>query len=754
MRWPRRIAVALAAAVAVAAAAGWIALRASLPTLGGELAVAGVDAEIAIRRDAYGIPHIDAGSERDAWFGLGFVHGQDRLSQIAFMRLAGRGELASVLGAGFVGSDRYFRTLGFGRVSARNVDAVPADSRRLLEAYAAGVTAAIDATRWLPPELLALGHRPAPWTPADSVLAVKLMALRLSGNAMEELLRAEMKRALPSAVFATAWPGSGSAPVPPDAAAYRGTGAAMPAPAPRDTGSNNWVVGPARSKTGAPILANDPHLALTAPATWYLAHLSAPGFDVAGATVPGIPAIVVGRTRDAAWGVTNTGPDVQDVFVVDEADVTGRSRERIAVRGRDPVAHDIRTTPFGPVVSDLARFAGERLLALSWTALEADDATVDAGFRLARARSVEALFEALERFSAPMQNFVLADAAGNIGFVAAGRVPVRRDHDGWLPTVAADGNGEWIGRLPYDVLPRLYNPPGGAIFTANQDIRPPGYGPFIGRDWAEDYRARRIAGQLAGRERHGVADFAALQTDEISLMALEFLPLMLPAVADSPHHARLAAWDGRMAADRPEPLIFHAWYRALAQGLIARNLPAFRDRYRGRRPAMVRRVLGEDPSWCGADGCDAVIARALDEALAWLSAAYGSDPGAWRWGDAHKAVSRHALTDAIPVVRDLFAIERPHGGGPYTVMQGNTRIDDAHAPFAEIHGASVRIIVDLADADGMRAIVHAGQSGHPLSPHYADMADLWAEGGYLTLPMTPAAVAAATRHTLRLVPRG
>ena len=732
VRLLRRAALVLLALAVLLAGAGWLAMRASLPQLEGAVRAPGLEAGLVIRRDAWGVPHIEAQSEADAWFGLGFVHGQDRLAQLEFSRLAGRGELASVLGARMAGTDRYFRTLGLHRAAERKAGALPEDARRLAAAYAAGIDAAAAALSLMPPELLVLGRRPPPWTVADSILTVGLMALRLSGNAADEALRARMKAALPAETFAAAWPGAGEPPA----------------------GSNNWAVAPERSETGAPILANDPHLGLTAPGAWYLAHLRAPGLDVLGASIPGIPAIVVGRNRTAAWGVTNTGPDTQDLFAVTEADITARRTETIAVRGGEAETLAVRETRFGPVVSDLPAFAGPRALALAWTALDADDPTLAAGFGIARAATVEALFAALETYRAPMQNFALADAEGHIGFVAAGRVPIRRGHDGRLPTAAASGMGDWIGSVPYGALPRVADPPEGFVVTANQDVTPPGYRYLIARDWPEDYRARRIAEVLASRPRHGVADFAALQTDDLSLMAREFLPLMLPAVAGSPHAGRLAAWDGRMDADRAEPLLFQAWYRAFAQGLFRRNLAPFHELYGGRRPATVRRVLTEDPSWCGPpeDACAAALARALDEAAAWIAERHGADPERWRWGDAHKAAARHLLTDSIPLLRALFAVEREHGGGPYTVMQANTPIGDRRAPFRETHGAGLRAIFDLSGPDTTQAIVFPGQSGHPLSPHYADQADAWAAGQYLTLPMTPEAIAASAPRTLRLTP--
>jgi len=775
MKWLRRT-VAVLAILAVAIVAGaWLWLRASLPILDGEIVVAGADGTVEILRDDHGIPHIYAGSDGDAYFGLGFVHAQDRLWQMELTRRAGAGRLAELFGARALPHDRYFRTLDLAGIAERNLANVTDDARALTEAYAAGVNAALASWdgSW-PIEIALFGSAPELWSPIHSILAIKMMAVQLSRNASEEALRWALSERLTRDQLETLWPDNSDAGPRPDGHATldselaRRVLAALPPPAPSHVGSNNWVVAGHRSESGNPILANDPHLGLTVPAPWYLVHLSAPDLDVIGGTIPGIPAVVVGRNHTTAWGVTNTGPDVQDLFFVTNDDVIDERTVEIAVKGDDSVTHTVRRTRYGPIVSDAGlpydEIAGPdgRGLALSWTALADDDISISAGFGLAQAPSVDGMFEAARAFHGPQQNFAAADSDGHIGFLSAGRVPVRRNHDGWLPTDAATGDGDWIGFIPFEDLPRAVDPESGMLLTANQRVTPPGYDHFITRGWDIGYRAQRIADMLNASERHNVVEFQAMQTDTLSLMAREFLPILL-AVEPADAHAStlrdmLSNWDGEMAVDRPEPLVFQAWYRELVRIVLQDELGADFRRYFGRRPATLRRILNGEPEWCdnqkteAQETCDEQIAVALAKASNWLTETYGDNPVDWRWGDAHKAVSRHSIFSSIPVVKSLFEIVREHGGGPYTVMQANTRIANDSDPFRESHGASLRTIFDLNDADSTRAIIHTGQSGHVLSPHYADLADMWAAGDYLTLPMTRTAVDAATLHRLTLIP--
>ena len=776
MKWLRRsLATLLILVVAIIGGALFIA-RSSLPQLDGTITVRDSSGEIEILRDSNGVPHIFAGDESGAYFGLGFVHAQDRLWQMELARRAGAGRLSEVFGERALRHDRYFRTLGFTNVARMNLTHLKPDNQILTEAYAAGVNQAM--ATWggaWPIEMKLFGVTPEPWQPTDSILAVKMMAVQLAWNAREEALRWKLRATLTEQQIDTLFPiNPGEGPRPDERAALDPSLAdlalaVLPRAPPAHVGSNNWVVAGKHSLSGLPLVANDPHLGLRAPAPWYLAHLSAPGFDVVGATIPGIPAVIIGRNQTTAWGVTNTGPDVQDLFVVTADDVIETRLEVIRLEGGDSVEQLVRTTAHGPIVTDaglpMSRMPvpDGKTLALAWTALADDDVTIEAGFALAKATNAAAVIDGLRSFHGPQMNFVVGDTEDSIAFVAAGRVPLRRDHDGWEPSDSATGKGDWIGHIRFDDLPTIRDPASGQLITANNRITPDAYPYMIAKSWPISYRARRIATMLAARDKHDIADFQAMQTDILSLMALEFLPHLLAVTPSSDRtkllHGLVAEWDGMMTVDAAAPLIFQAWYRALARRIFEDELGDTFDEYYGRRPAAMRRILTTETAWCDdirtdqSESCKDQIAAALTEADTWLSEHHGDDPSAWRWGDAHHAVSRNPVLSSLPVIGPWFTVEREHGGGPYTVMQANTRIGNDEAPFSETHGASLRTIFDLSDLDSSRAIIHTGQSGHPLSPHYDDLAPPWAAGDYLPLPISRDAVEATAAHRLTLVPQ-
>ena len=787
MKWVLRILIGLVVVVSGAAGGGYYWLRGSLPVLDGTVRVAGPTATVEVLRDGNGVPHILAASAADAYFGLGFVHAQDRLWQMELTRRAGAGRTAEIFGARALATDKYMRTLGLHIAAQRSLAHFPPETLALLDAYTAGVNAIIESGMTpLAPEFVFFQHRPEPWTPADSVLAVKMMALQLSGNAHGELLRSKLLESLTPAQVAALWPPypgereaamAPATPVAPEV--IEAALDVVPPGPPAGVGSNNWVVGGELSETGKPLLANDPHLGLTAPAAWYLAHLHAPGLNVAGATLPGVPVMVVGRNATLAWGVTNTGSDVQDLFVerLDPQDPEryqtpdGPARfayrdEVLKVKGGEAVRLRVRATRHGPVISDVSPRHGESLtegevLALAWTALADDDTTLHAGFGLTTAKDWNGAVTALRDFLAPQQNFVAADANGAIGMIAPGRVPVRRAGDGWLPAAGWTGESDWIGFVPYDALPRQDDPASRRIVTANQKIVPDDYPYFLTRDWAAPYRARRIEALLAGVARHSVAGFKAIQTDVTSLMAREFLPLLMAPETlgrATAVRARLKGWDGAMRRDGVEPLIFHAWYRALTRRVYGDELGADFPRAWSRRPVFMRRALTESVQWCDdiatarTENCAVQITAALDSAIAWLDDKYGDDPDDWLWGRAHPAHSRHRVFSNVAVAGWLFDIKLAHGGGPYTVMQANTVIGDEAAPFAETHGASLRAIFDLADGDATQVMISTGQSGNRLSPHYGDLAEPWRDGRYIALPLSEAGARAIAVHRLVLTP--
>ena len=658
--------------------------------------------------------------------------------------------------------------------------------RALLEAYANGVNAAIARFgRVLPPEFLLLRHRPEPWQPADSLRLAKLMAFDLSTNWREELLHARLALKLRPDQLADLWPDAPAA-GPVTLAGLAGLSldslaAVLPEPPPPGIGSNVWVAAGTRTASGLPLLANDPHLALQLPGHWYLAHLEAPDLAVIGATLPGLPFIVLGRNRDLAWGFTNTGSDTQDLFIerVDPNDPTRyltpdgsapftSHAETILVRGAAPVHLEVRETRHGPVISDLvpgaSAVAGSgEVLALAWTQLQDDlpDTTLASGFALGRASDAQGFLAAAELYRGAQQNMAFAVRDGTIGMISPGLVPIRRQGDGRLPVPGWTGAFDWVGMIPAHELPRAVDPPSGLLVNANNRLVGADYPHLLTAEWEGPYRAQRIEALLAEPGALDPDRFADIQLDVMSGLAADFLPY-LPAPesvapASRPALAALAAWGGVARADRPEPLLFAAWYRELGNAIAADELGAAWAEYRNRAPFLVR-VLSRSQGWCdrrgagAADSCKEVAAQALETALAALSARYGSDWRSWRWGDAHPALLAHRPFEQVPLLRDWFSRLVPVGGDGTTVNVASPGLARPDVPFAAFHAAGFRAIYDLAAPDRSRWVVATGQSGHPLSPYYVDQAQLWREGRYLTMSMAIPDAARAAVGTLRLHP--
>jgi penicillin amidase len=747
------------ATLVVAAIGGFVYLRQSLPAWEGETRAAGLAARVEILRDRFGVPHIFAQSERDAYFALGFVHAQDRLWQMEMNRRVGAGRLAEALGERALEADRFLRTLGVRRAAQANLAHLDEHTHQQLDAYAAGVNAFLATKPVLPPEFLITRVTPEAWSPADSLTWLKMMAWDLGGNWRNELLRMRLAKTLPlSRIQEFLPPYPGDAPLPirdlrelyqdkqPPRVAETGT-------APISGASNSWVV--AKGASGKPLLASDPHLGLTVPPVWYLAHLEAPGLSVIGATLPGVPGVLMGRNAHIAWGATNTGPDVQDLYL-EKIDTLGHYltpegsrpfevlKEQIHVKDGATQALEVRISRHGPVISDVSSRASEATprgyaLALRWTALAEDDRTMRSALEIAKAGSWREFEAALQDLHSPQQTVTYADAEGNIGFIAAGRVPVRKaanDLKGLAPAPGWDARYDWAGYIPFAELPRAFNPPGGALVSANHKIVPPGYKHHITVEWQPPYRARRIAELLAREPRHTVATFARIQADSVSLAVRELLPLMLRArpATDEAREAMalLAAWDGSMAAGRPEPLIVTAWWRELARAVYADELGAAFLGSWAPRPVFLRNVLAEQSHWCGGS-CEPLLAESLEKALLDLKKRYGPDIRRWTWGEAHPAKHRHRPFSSVPWLAPFFEIAVPSAGDAYTVNVGRSDFADEAAPYASRHAASYRAIYDLADPQGSLFIHSGGQSGNPLSPHYRAFAEPWARGEYVPM---------------------
>jgi penicillin amidase len=768
MRWLRWILLIVIVVPLTLGAAAYLWLRTSLPQTAGTITLAGPSAEIRVTRDGDGVPHIAAANDRDAAFALGFLHAGDRLFQMDMMRRLGAGRLSEILGEATFVTDRTMRTLGLYRAADRQFAELSAPLQGALEAYAAGVNAYLAQGGTLPPEYALLRVVPEQWRPADSLVWGKYMALLLSGNYRRELVHARIATHVTTEQLAQLYPDyPAEAPVTLAtlAALYRALPldrilASLPDAVGPTYASNNWVVDGKHSISGKPLLANDPHLPFATPDIWYLARIDTPELHLAGATSPGAPFVVIGHNQRIGWGFTSTESDVEDLFIErpDPADPSrylapGGSlpfetrQEAINVRGSGAVTITIRTTRHGPVISDSGGPASAApngdVLALQATFLAGEDRTPEGLWGISRAKDWQTFNAALENVAAPQQNIVYADTDGNIGFAAPARVPIRGKGDGWMPVPGWSGEYDWTGFVPFAELPRAFNPPSGRFVSANNKIVPDDYRYFLGRDWDLPSRAARIDALLDATPRQSPDSSAAIQADTLSLGAQELLPLMTAIAPENEREtaalAMLKGWDGRMDADQVAPLIFTAWLRDLNRILFAERLGnAFAD-YWDLHPNVIAGILTQHPEWCsdparpGIANCPARLAEALRNALDQLAAAYGSDMARWRWGRPHMAAFPHPFFARIPVLDGLFLVAVPADGGADTVNRGGISIQNSDRPYRDRHGAGLRMILDFADLDSSRFIVVPGQSGNPLSHHYADLLEPWRRFSWLRL---------------------
>jgi penicillin amidase len=787
----------------LALAAGGVAalLWVSLPPREGSFALPGLSTPVEVVEDAYGIPRITAANEQDAAQALGWLHARDRLFQMELMRRNASGRLAEIAGPAALRLDRFSRTLGLQQRADADYAALPEDTRAVLDAYAVGVNAWIDAKgRLAAPEFMALGV-PEPWQPADSLLWAKTMGLWLSGNWRTELDRARLAATLPPERLGELWPTDESAGRPeglaslPAAESLARLARAIPqfpqdAPLPASA-SNAWAVAPARSVTGGALLASDPHLGFQAPILWYLARIELraaegrPARFLAGATSPGVPFTVIGRNDRLAWGFTTTHSDTQDLFIERLAGPDGYEtpegprpftlrEEVIKVRGQAPQVLRVRETRHGPVISDLEEGAAATgtVLSISMANLAPEDSSAAGLLALNRAGTLQEARAAAARITSPPQNLMVADAAGGIGMYLTGRSPRRRAGDGNLPAPGWDGSHDWLGWLDFDSLPHRENPAGGILVNANNRVQPAGAEPYLGSDWFGDWRFRRIQDLLAQRPQQAVQDLATIQRDTTSLFAREILPVLraLPRPAGPAGAARdlLLGWDGEMATDRPQPLIFNAWWPRVAQralaagGVPAGAWPATPEFLRfvlhpdGRgahwcRPAAEAATPPAAPPFAPGGACAALAATALEEAVADLASRFGPDPAAWRWGAAHLARFEHPLLRFLPVLGAWSAIAVPTPGDGETVSRGGFG-GRGSGGFTHVQGAGLRVVFDLSSADGVFAVIATGQSGNPLSPHWADQNPIWA-GEATAGPLLPlGAVPAQSGGRLQLLP--
>ncbi len=782
------ILIALPVGLSVLAALVIVGIFATAQTdTGGDFAQAGLDGPVSVVRDENAVPHIFANDRLDAYRALGFVHAQDRFFQMEFMRRTAAGRLAEVIGQPGLRTDRFMRTLGVYPLAEASVAQLSPDARAVIDAYVEGVNAWMNAPGTKrPPEMIVLGLTFEPWQPADSAAWVRLMSLLLSGDFRTELLRADLIHVLTNDQINDLWPEEpASAPttlgqVAPLPAEFAALADAIPDLFPASSASNEWVVSGERSQSGKPLLANDPHLGFAAPGMWHLARIVTPDFTATGGALPGQPFFMIGHNSELAWGLTTTHADTQDLFVerIDPADPTryltpGGSRafgireETIRVRGRSTDEKlVVRTTRHGPVLSDISTNAARAaapgtVVALAFTALREDDRTAEAIHGVNNARTVIGLRAALKDFHAPMQNVVYAHRNGEFGFVAAGRLPIRRGGAGTRPFPGWTGEHDWRGFVPFDELPQRHNPVTGVIVNANNRVAPREYPHVISNDWPAGYRARRIDNLITGRPRHSTESFVEIQNDVLSLGAHDLTLAMVNALPDETRNQKIptmmAAWDGSMDAARPEPLIYASWSNALRRRLMDDELGRHAEQYRGVRPRVMVRMLTQRTEWCDnattapIEICGQIAAAALDEALSELEAEHGRDADAWRWGNAHRATFTHPLLRFTGPLGRLIAPTTETSGGDHSINRGTHR-NAGNAIYPHVHGPGLRAIFDMAQPEAARFMIAPGQSGQIASRHYGDLADQWRDGDYIVLNGTRAELQRSATSELNLLP--
>ncbi|HTG86206.1 MAG TPA: penicillin acylase family protein [Pyrinomonadaceae bacterium] len=772
--------------------------------------IQGLKGRVAIRRDERGIPYVEATNDEDLYFGQGYATASDRLWQMDLFRRTARGELAEVLGAGpnniALDQDKLHRTYGFSQAADEEYANLSPKSRALLEAYARGVNAyasSLDA-KSRPPEFQILNYEFRPWIPQDSLVAVKLFFEALSDTWRIDLMRQGLA-SLPPEKQAALMPVTSSIDVlvvgkdiPVRATPTRTTGAittplssesqkalahnaSIAADALARVGlyadelaaSNNWVISGKRTVSGKPLLANDPHLRPTAPSIWYMVHLSAPGVRVAGVTSPGLPGVVIGHNEHVAWGFTNVGPDVQDLYVekFDPAnpkryqtpsgwqEATIR-REEIKVRKglaspeHDVVTQEVTVTRHGPII-----FEGDgKRYALRWTAFDSKRLAGDLSYGMNRARNWNEFNVGLQSFTAPTQNIIYADVDGHIGYHASGIVPIRKSGDGSLPYDGSTDAGEWTDYIPFAKLPNVYDPPSGMIVTANQRIVGTDYPYHLSNVWAQPYRARRIFDLLSEKPKHNADDFRRILGDVYSIAGSTFAretvrtlrPTLTPP-ADDKLRATLDAfekWDGRVNAESTvAPMMAQMRLAFRSKILTAALGPDLVKSFQWSNfdTALDRIIKDQPANWLPKEfpTYAALLRASFDEARQTLTRNMGADESKWTWGEMVKARFPHPLSGA-PLIGVQFTVPPFPQNGTGGFIGATVNVGAA---------VSMRLIADPGDWDKTQMGIALGESGLNKSPYWSDQLADWRAVTPREFPFTAGAVQNAAKSTLVLAPK-
>ena len=786
----------------------------SLPDYDAESVVRGLNAPVEIVRDNANVPHIFGESDADVYFALGFAHAQDRMWQMTMLRRTAQGRLSELFGERTLEIDKVIRRYDIYNLAVASVDDQDKPTTIALDAYAAGVNA------WLAevnagargrgtPEMWLFNHPVSPWQPADSLAILKLMALQLTSHLEREVLRARTSLMLPSARLADLLPddpSTGVAALPdyaqlvPNLPRYTPNmrlayGSLNPSKTPQLAGASNaWAASIDRSAAGATLLANDPHLGLTAPTIWYLARLELQSGGIIGGTIPGMPVVLTGRSADLGWGLTSSYLDDQDVFLeeLNPGNVTEyrtqngwtpfRTRESIIrVKDASAVTVKLRWSVNGPVMPATQYDLGSitpagHVTAIGWTALSDKDTSMSAGLAISRAYSVQDAIAAGENYIAPSQNLILADR-NQIAMKTIGAIPARdaaHQSKGRLPSYGYLPQNRWKGRQPYVDNPEFINPQGGILGNTNNKISDKPFPNHVSFEWGDSQRINRWQRLMQSRAVHTRESFIEAQLDTVSYTARSLLPLIgadlwftgAAAVDGTSERRRqqalelLAAWNGEMNEHLPEPLLYAAWLRHLQDRLIRDEMGPLTSEFTHPNPLFIERVFRDVDGasvWCDVlqsapvETCTDIARLALDDALIWIDENVGGTVASLRWGDLHQAAHDHPVLGTAPVLNWFVNIRQSTSGGDNTLQRGLTSGTGPN-PFQNVHSAGYRGVYNFADPDSSVFVSATGQSGHPLSRYYDNLGELWRRGEYIPMSLDPDLARAAAVGVTQLIP--
>ena len=810
-RWLIRISTAVVVLAGAAVILVYYLASRSLPDYDKTLDVAGISQPVRIVRDTANVPHIFGENDKDVFFGLGYVHAQDRLWQMLVLRRTVQGRLSELFGERTVYIDTLLRHLDLYGAATRSVSAQTPEALAALEAYSAGVNARIeeinrDALGRGAPEMFLFPASLPPWTPADSLAVIKVMALQLSSHLENEVLRARTSLMLAEDRVRDILPdipGQGIMALP-DYASIVGDVPAFAEAAPMPNlaispfkkrafagASNAFAADGTRTAAGGTLLGNDPHLGFAAPSTWYLTRLNLESGDVIGGTIPGLPLVLLGRTSQTGWGLTSAYLDDQDVFIEhlnpenpdeyltpDGYKPFATRSSIINVKDAPSITLEIRSTENGPVLPPEHYALGTitpqgHVTSLAWTAFDSHDTSFSAALKLMQAQSVEDMIAAAERFIAPAQNLMMADKE-TIAFKTIGAMPrrdARHQSQGRMPSPGWREINRWNGYSPYSANPIIVSPQSGILGNTNNKTVERPFPLHVSFEWGDSQRIQRWQRLMESRPIHTRESFIEAQLDSVSVTARTLLPLIgadlwftgEAAQSGTPENLRqkalemLAEWNGEMNEHLPEPLVFSAWLRALQDRLIRDDLGPLSKEFSHVEPLFIERVfrdVGGASVWCDViqsapvETCADISRMALDDALVWIVDRYGSNLESLRWGDVHEATHDHPILGEVPILRYFVNIRQSTSGGDNTLLRGRTK-GEGNNPYQNVHGAGYRGVYDFADPDSSVFITATGQSGHPLSRHYDDLGELWRRGEYVPMSLDPdLAGAAATGVTI------